>query len=88
MLPYIFRLLFYISGVLYSVDRFVDHGPIRELFNFNPFYVWVTLARGPLMEEVVVIDPKLALIGAVWALVLFVGGFAFFRQGEHRYGRT
>lgn len=87
VLPYVFRLLFYLSGVLYSVDRFIDHGPVRELFNFNPFFVWVTLWRGPIMDEMDVLEPRLAVIGACGALLLLVVGFVFFRAGEHRYGR-
>ena len=88
VLPFVFRMLFYLSGVLYSVDRFIPSGPVRELFNFNPFYVWVTLARGPIMGEFPIVDPKLALIGSGWALVMLVAGFFFFRAGEHRYGRA
>jgi teichoic acid transport system permease protein len=88
VLPYAFRLMFYVSGVIWSVDRFIQEGPIRELFDYNPFYVWITLARGPIMAEKTLIDPKLALIGAGWSVLLLVVGVVFFRQGEDRYGRA
>ena len=87
VLPFVFRLLFYMSGVLYSVDRFVDAGLMREAFNYNPFFVFVSLMRGPVLAEFEPLDVQLAVIGSVWALVLLVGGFLFFRAGEERYGR-
>ncbi len=87
VLPFVFRLLFYMSGVLYSVDRFVDAGLMREAFNYNPFFVYVSLMRGPVLAEFEPLDPQLAIIGVVWALVLLVAGFLFFRAGEERYGR-
>lgn len=91
VLPYAFRLLFYASGVLYPVTRFIsDDSPLRWLFDLNPFYIWVSLWRGPLMPseaEVPTFDPSLAAVGVVWALIMLVGGFLYFRAGEASYGR-
>lgn len=86
VLPYLFRLAFYGSGVLYAPSRFVDDERILAFFDFNPFFVFVSLARGPLLAEMS-IDPRLVTIGAAWTLVLLIGGFLFFRRGEDRYGR-
>ena len=89
-LPYVFRLLFYLSGVLYPVTRFVaEDSPVRWLFDLNPFYVWVSLIRGPLLNDPLfpTLDVRLAVIGAVWAVVLLVAGFLYFRAGEAQYGR-
>ena len=86
LLPYVFRLLFYGSGVLYSPARFVDDPAILAFFDFNPFFVFVSLARGPLLGEMS-LDPRLVAIGVGWTLVLLVAGFLFFRAGEERYGR-
>ena len=87
VLPYLFRLLFYGSGVLYSPARFVDDERYLILFDYNPFFTFVSLARGPLMAEKPILDLKLAAIAGVWTLVLIIGGFLFFRRGEDRYGR-
>lgn len=91
VLPYMFRLLFYASGVLYPVTRFIsEDSTLRWLFDLNPFYVWVSLWRGPLMPsegDIPTFDPYLATVGVVWALVLLVGGFFYFRAGEESYGR-
>lgn len=84
VLPYVFRLLFYLSGVLYSVDQFVP-GPYRVFFDVNPFYAFVTIARS------LVLDGRFAgrywAIATVWTLIAFVSGLLFFRNAEHEYGR-
>ena len=87
VLPYVFRLLFYGSGVLYSPIRFLDDERYLVFFDYNPFFVWVSLARGPLLDEKL-IDPKLVIIAVVYTLILLIGGFLFFRRGEDRYGRA
>lgn len=86
VLPYVFRLLFYGSGVLYSVERFTDDAAVLALFDFNPFYVFISLVRGPILAEMT-LDPRLLLIGFVWAVAALVFGFFYFRAGEDRYGR-
>ena len=85
-LPFLFRLLFYMSGVLYSVDRFVDHGGWRAAFALNPLYDYLTLWRWGLLGTPVA---GWTIIGAiVWAIVTPIAGFAFFRAGEAGYGRA
>ena len=86
LLPFVFRLLFYVSGVLYSVDHYVDDALLRGLFALNPMYVYVTAWRW-----VMVGGPATAVEGlaaVAWALITLVVGFAAFRAGENTYGRT
>lgn len=88
VLPYIFRLLFYLSGVLYAVDAFVDDERLLRLFLLNPFYDLVSIARHHLMTS-----HEEPLIGWMWlavstiAVVLALAGATFFRAGEKAYGR-
>ena len=86
LLPFVFRLLFYVSGVLYSVDHYVDDALLRGLFACNPMYVYVTAWRW-----VMVGGPATAVeaaAAAAWAVVTLVVGFTVFRAGENTYGRT
>jgi len=86
LLPFVFRLLFYVSGVLYSVDHYVDDAVLRGLFALNPMYVYVTAWRW-----VMVGGPATGIEAAAavaWALGALVAGFAVFRAGEQTYGRT
>lgn len=85
ILPYLFRILFYVSGILYPVSTFVTDPGYRLLFDFNPMYVFPTLVRGPLLEGS--LDLRLAAIAVGWTVVMVVVGFVAFRRAEHRYGR-
>jgi teichoic acid transport system permease protein len=79
------RIVFYMSGILYAVDRKIDSATLRRLFDFNPVYAIAALARDAVFG---VPAPKILWISAgVWAAVLFVGGFFFFKAGERSYGR-
>ena len=88
VLPYIFRLLFYLSGVLYSVDAFVDDERLLRLFLFNPFYDLVSIARHHLMasHEEPLITWMWLVVSTMTVLFVLVGT-TFFRAGEKAYGR-
>lgn len=84
VLPYVFRILFYLSGILFLATRYVSEAQLW-LFDFNPIYALVTLTRGLIMDGTM--HPWLWLSATVWALVALGGGFAFFKRGEREYGR-
>lgn len=85
ILPFLFRLLFYLSGVLYLVEAWVADPVLRRLFNANPLYAFVTLARSAILGGPT--DPELWLSALVWTGAILPVGFAFFRAAEQRYGR-
>lgn len=95
VLPYLFRLMFYLSGILFSVDhilrdeRFASAADtLRTLFLLNPFYDIVSIARHYLMSTHS--EPR---VGEMWvaflaiAAITLVVGIVFFRAGEGSYGR-
>ncbi len=46
ILPFMFRLLLYVSGVIFSVDAYVDdNGFLNTLFTLNPYYCFISLGR-------------------------------------------
>lgn len=86
ILPFVFRLLLYASGVIFSVDAYVEEGSAVEwLFILNPMYCALTLARwcvlGSEAETVLIVS------GLAWAALLCAGGFLWFRAAEERYAR-
>ena len=84
ILPHLFRLLFYISGVLFSVETFITNLTIKKLFAINPFYDIITIARWSLMD---LSAPLECIIGlTVWTITLPIIGIFYFRSNEHRYG--
>lgn len=84
VLPYVFRVAFYLSGVLFSVDAFVPDR-YRPLFDFNPLFVYVTAARGVVLDETVLV--RYWVYAAAWSFGLAVLGLLYFRNAEHEYGR-
>lgn len=87
LIPFVTRLLFYISGIFFSIDR-VDLPPAAEVVaRANPVQVYITLTRTGLLTEVEASAGDW-LLGVAWALVVLVGGAVFFWRAEDRYGRV
>jgi teichoic acid transport system permease protein len=88
VLPFVLRILLYISGVFYSVQAYVGEGLLGKILEYQPVAVYLTLARSCLLADPPV-PPSIALwaVGVGWALVFSVGGFLFFWRAEERYGR-
>ncbi|GGI05973.1 ABC transporter permease [Egicoccus halophilus] len=92
LLPFVFRLGFYLSGVLYDITRFTDNAPdwrwLEPVFLLNPFYVFISLSREYLMHSHGHFDLTWLWVSALaWTSVALVGGFFFFTSAEKRYGR-
>lgn len=84
LLPHVFRVLLYVSGVLFSVDTMIETAWVRDLFAVNPFYCAITAVRWSLLGV-----PTSWTVGAslaAWAATMLVVGAVWFRRGEHRYG--
>lgn len=82
LLPYVLRLWFYISGILFSVDR-IAQNEVRKLLEFNPMNAFVTVFRDLAMEGAVHGGPWLIATGS--SFVVALAGFWYFRQGESEY---
>ncbi len=84
VLPHFFRIMLYVSGVLFSVQNAIDNQLVRDLFALNPFYCIVAAARWSLLATPAGERVLYGLIG--WTVVALVVGMAYFRRGEHRLG--
>lgn len=99
VLPFIFRLIFYLSGILYSFAAFVpdEYRSMLGVAALNPFYAFISLYRGALMssypsQQLIedgydLIHPWLWPSVLVWTPVIIVLGFMYFRAAEKSYGR-
>jgi teichoic acid transport system permease protein len=91
VMPFVMRAWMYGSGVLYSVTLFEEHLPgwAARLLEFNPMLVYIEMARYSLLESAPLASPQpqLWLLGVGWAIVMGLGGFIYFWQGEKEYGR-
>jgi teichoic acid transport system permease protein len=85
ILPFLFRLLLYGSGVIFSVDAYAENPTARALFTLNPMYCFITLGRWCLMAGNLRVS--LLVSALVWTVVLAAVGFVWFRAAEERYAR-
>lgn len=87
LLPYISRILFYTSGVLFDVSTIFDAHPwVVRLYDFHPIYQVLQLARSVLMGIQLTSDMYWTWF-SIWAAVTFIVGLLFFWVAEERYGR-
>ena len=84
LLPHLFRLFFYLSGVIFSIEQFVSDETVRDLFALNPIYDLITVARWSLMGTPVGASVVIGMV--LWCLGLPILGLSLFRRAEHRYG--
>lgn len=78
--------LFFLSGVMFSVDRFAEHSAIHQVMSANPCYIFLTAVRDCTIYRTV---PSLENWGELiaWSLGAFVVGFIFFWRAEDKYVR-
>ena len=87
VLPFVSRILFYTSGVLFSVSRiFQSHPWVISLYDWHPIYQVLVIARSLLMTHEA-FDPMYWIYTATWGVLTCGIGFVFFWLAEERYGR-
>lgn len=89
ILPFIARVWFYLSGVMYSVTRFTQGRPgwVYHVLSLNPGYVFVSLARNALLVSNPV-PASLWLTAIVWAVGMLSTSYLFFWRGEEEYSNV
>jgi teichoic acid transport system permease protein len=85
VLPFVFRLGFYASGVLFNVNAFIEGKNWRVFFELNPLYCFLELNRAVILENGT-IDWMLAVTVLVWTVGAAAVGLLWFRAGEDSYG--
>jgi len=85
-IPVITRVLFYASGIIFSVDGALANYPtLLTIAHLVPTYEFIALARAVLLDSHPA--PLLVWVAApIWAVVAFVIGVIYFWQAESRYG--
>jgi teichoic acid transport system permease protein len=86
LIPFVTRILFYISGIFFSIEKVIAPFPALAPFVYlNPIYDFIELSRGALVvgHEM---TGALWLACSIWATVTFLVGVIFFWLAEERYG--
>ena len=84
ILPHLFRLLFYGSGVIFSVEAYVHSGAWRRALALNPIYDVITCARWCLLGEPLDLWVVWGLLA--WCTLMPAAGFVVFHRSEQRLG--
>lgn len=89
ILPFVARILFYASGVIFNIQQVLETHPlILEIYNFYPIYQVMRIARhyligGPAYDY----PPVYWVYLSIAAIATLVFGLIFFWSAEERYGR-
>ncbi|KAB1640824.1 ABC transporter permease [Gulosibacter chungangensis] len=84
--PFATRLLMYGSGVIFPIDRFLNHPTLMQIINLNPIYVVLDMYRVILIDGAVPPTHHWVVLCS-WAFGLLIFGFLFFWKGEESYSR-
>lgn len=85
ILPFIFRLGFYASGVIFNVNAYVEQSRFRLAFELNPIYAFLELTRAAVLHQYP-FEPRLLLIAAAWVIIVPILALVWFRAAEDSYG--
>lgn len=87
IIPFMVRVVFYSSGIFFSMERVLgDYPVVLQIMQFNPVYAFIELARGALLEGHEMTG-FLWAVCASWAVGALLLGVLFFWKAEERYGR-
>ena len=86
LVPFVTRVLFYMSGVFFSPESLGITNPVFvALVHYNPVYAFLSLGRGAFVAGYDVTLFDWAVAGG-WTLLVLVVGVLFFWRAEERYG--
>jgi teichoic acid transport system permease protein len=90
LLPFVTRLLFYTTGLFFSIDERLAHHPtLLRIADFHPLHEFLSLARSILLKgPAYEVKPEYWLYASVWSFGMLAIGIVFFWKAEERYGRT
>lgn len=91
IIPFVFQLGRYISGVMFPIERFLSDGAAQQglaqrVVGLNPLVTMLNLYRWVFLGTPVSLGELTQLV--VISVLLLVVGFNFFRGAEWRYGRN
>jgi teichoic acid transport system permease protein len=90
IIPFLFRLLVYVSGVMIPLDRYLtdqnSSDLVRRVIGLNPIVIVLNVYRWAFLGTPVAVSDVVKLV--VMAAAILAVGFWFFRAAEWRYGRA
>lgn len=89
LLPFVSRVWTYASGVMFNMQAYTSGhtGILTVLFELNPGYVYLELARSAMLQATTA-SPTTWLLGVLWAVVPLAASYLYFWRGEEGYGNV
>lgn len=87
LLPFVVRILFYVSGVFWNIDKMIHIHWLNIVLHNNPIHLYMAIARAGMIDGYSVTASDW-LIAAVWAVGMLAFGTVFFWRAEEKYGRN
>lgn len=77
---------FFLSGVMFSIERFVEHPVLYEILTSNPAFIFLSAIRGAVLYEA---PPSITtwIVLVAWSFGTLLVGMVYFWQAEARYVR-
>ena len=89
ILPFIFRLLIFVSGVMFPIQSTIGGADVPSivvrLVQLNPLVPLIDMYRWVFLGSPIALDH--VVYAVAFSVALLAGGFWFFRGAEMRYGR-
>lgn len=86
LLPFMLRLLMYLSAIFYSVDRFASQPMVLKVMQMNPMFIIIDVTRDSVLYGVTPSLTSWAMLTA-WASLALIIGMVFFWRAEESYVR-
>ncbi|MDR3359942.1 MAG: ABC transporter permease [Bifidobacteriaceae bacterium] len=87
LVPVVTQLARYVAGVFFSLEALASgFGPLGQIAIYEPFALYLTLARSAILSEVQASGFHWAL-GCAYSVAALGFGYVFFWLAEARYGR-
>lgn len=83
VVPFVFRLTFYGSGIIFPIEERISELSFRWVFDLNPFYAITATTRYVVTGSDLHITTMTSAI--IWCLAMPFIGYFLFRTGDHRY---
>jgi teichoic acid transport system permease protein len=87
LLPFVVRILFYVSGVFLNIDKMIHIHWLKDILHNNPIHLYMAIARAGLIDGYTVTASDW-IVAAVWSVGILAFGTVFFWLAEEKYGRN
>ncbi len=87
LLPPVFRMVFYASGVIFPLATLLEGHPAEPFLPLNPFYLFIEISRHLLLEPRLSVS-SLWSAAVVWALASLTFGMWLLVRREHLLVRS